>query len=255
MNLLKKIVIKILQWFFGNPNIFLKTKDIILTNPSEHLYRSAKYIKSKNLNIPNDKFLILDIGAANGNTSRFFSKKFPECQVIGFEPIKSMAKIAEENCFSSKKIKIRNLALGKLKENRKFHVTQDKLSSSYFEINTNQLNNINQKHKDKFQIKEIVEVQCSTLDDEFQNENVLLMKIDTQGSELDILTGGKQLLNSTNFILIEMSTHYLYNGGSFYFQTDSFLRENGFALVDIYVTYRPNGKISEYDALYEKIKN
>jgi FkbM family methyltransferase len=253
MNQIKSILIRFLQWCFKSPVVFLKVKDIIFTNPAEHLHRSVKYISSKKILNGKDKFLILDIGASNGNTAKYFSKNFPECTIIGFEPIKDIAKFAAENCSSLKNIHIRNYALGKIIEKRNFYVTSDKLSSSFYDVEWKHLEKTNKNHQNKFQVQEVAEVDCTTLDNEFQSEKILLIKIDTQGSELDILEGGKTILNSTHFILIELSTHELYKGGCSYFQVDSFLRENGFCLVDIYVTYRPKGKLAEYDALYEKI--
>lgn len=58
-------------------------------------------------------------------------------------------------------------------------------------------------------------VKSTTLDyllyRKFKNENIDLIKIDTQGSELDILKGSKKILRNTKNIIIEISeTNYNY---------------------------------------------
>ena len=52
-----------------------------------------------------------------------------------------------------------------------------------------------------------------TLDNLFQNETFDLIKIDTQGSEIDILNGGQNLVKSTKGIILEVS-YKEYNIGS-----------------------------------------
>ena len=94
-------------------------------------------------------------------------------------------------------------------------------------------------------------MRVSTLDDEFKDPPcVLLIKLDTQGTEIEILKGGVETLKKTRFILTEMNNHLLYKRTCQYYEVDEFLRSQSFRLADIVVTYRGDLGVTEYDALY-----
>ena len=253
---MKKIIIKIIQGFLSpfisNPKIFLKTKDIIFLNPAEHLYRLIQYIKSQKTNFIG--MTIIDIGCADGGTSVYFAKAFNQCKVIGYEPIPFQFGIAKMKAEKHENIRIKNIALSNFIGTANFNITANFLSSSINEIQQNQLNKETKEHQKKFEIIEKQEVQVTTLDEEYKNiENILLIKMDTQGTELKVLEGGKNTLQKTKFVLIEQSNHQIYKDSCSYFETDEFLRKNGFGMVDIIVTYRKNGCVTEFDAIYQKL--
>lgn len=56
------------------------------------------------------------------------------------------------------------------------------------------------------------------------------MKLDTQGSELDILRGATTLLTQTSLIEIEVEFSEIYEGQPLFADVDSFMRANGFVL-------------------------
>nr|WP_249593332.1 FkbM family methyltransferase [Escherichia coli] len=55
-----------------------------------------------------------------------------------------------------------------------------------------------------------------------------MLKIDTQGSELNILVGGEQVLNNTLCIQLEVSFIPLYEGQPSFGEIDVYLRKHGF---------------------------
>ena len=73
------------------------------------------------------------------------------------------------------------------------------------------------------------------------------LKIDTQGSELQILEGAKGLLEQQRIYVlkVEVSTIPVYKGQALFSDIDLFLRKYGFILVD-FMTYR-----KEYKPLFE----
>lgn len=101
-------------------------------------------------------------------------------------------------------------------------------------------------------------VTVTTLDNYFKdiiNDNVsaALMKIDVQGSELNILRGGeKNILPKTNVIILEMSNHDSYSGAAKYFEIDEYLRNHGFTLFGNYCLYVQNKPVkqNEWDSIY-----
>ena len=249
---MKTIIIKLLQVLVANKSIFLKLKDTVFCNPAEHLYRVTKYSHkyySGKLHLP-----IIDIGAADGQTAAFFAQNFPNSTVIGYEPISKMFQIAQKANEKNKRIIVKQIALYNSVGENSINITANYLSSSINNLNSSEIYEQADEHKKKFEIIEKQKIVTSTLDEETKNlEEIFLIKIDTQGTELDILNCGVQALKKTHLLLIEMSNHGLYQNGCQYYEVDQFLRKHDFRLVDTIVVYRPDGIMQEYDAIYENI--
>ena len=235
-----------------NHFIFYYVKDNFFTNPSEHLLRTIKLIKKRKTDFKGS--VIIDVGCANGSTTLFFAKHFKDLKVYGYEPYLKLFESAKLKCNNYKNIILRNIALGEKEGNAILNVTANSLSSSLNELNDFQINLFPDEHKSKFQLVEKQNVELTTVDKEFDNvKNILLIKIDTQGTELSILKGAIKSLKKTRYVLLEMNNHEIYKDGCQYHQVDEFLRNNSFKLADLVVSFRNQGKVEEYDALYENI--
>jgi hypothetical protein len=82
-------------------------------------------------------------------------------------------------------------------------------------------------------------VDVSMLDGELAGIcSILILKIDTQGSELNILEGGQITLRKTHFVLVEMLNHKTYVNSKGYYEVDEYLRAHGLRLRNITVEYR-----------------
>ena len=246
---MKNSIIKFLQFLFSNPGFFLKFKDTAFCNPAEHLYRTVKYIDIHRLNTFGSH--IIDVGVADGATCNFFSEHFPNHKVVGFEPVKASFDFAVTKTKHNDRIKLNNMALSDSKGESFVHITKDSLSSSLNEIDYSQLADTENNYSEKFDKIESQRIMTSRMDDELTSvEKILLIKIDTQGTELTVFKGAIETLKRTKLILIEMNNHHLYKNSCQYYEVDDFLRLNNFILRDIYVTYRDKGVMKEYDALY-----
>lgn len=248
---MKRLIIRFLQSLVSKPSVFLKLRDTVFCNPAEPFFRLTDYIRKHR----GDKqhLPILDIGAADGATAHYFSKTFPKAPVIGFEPIVKMFRIAQKANEGNPKVTIRNLALYNTIGKKEINITANFLSSSIHELNNTEISHQPGAQQDKFSLIEKQEVRTSTLDEETKSlEEILLIKIDTQGSELHILRSGIETLKKTHLVLVEMNNHELYKNGCQYYDVDEFLRKQQFRLVDMIVVYRPDGLAMEYDAIYER---
>ena len=65
---------------------------------------------------------------------------------------------------------------------------------------------------------------------EYAIENVDAIKLDTQGSELDILRGATTALRTCSMIDIEVEFNAIYEGQPLFCDVDRFMRDNGFVL-------------------------
>lgn len=61
-------------------------------------------------------------------------------------------------------------------------------------------------------------------------QSIDYIKIDTQGSELEILKGGDSIIDTTRCIDIEVEFNPIYEGQTLFGETDTFLRSKGFVL-------------------------
>jgi FkbM family methyltransferase len=242
--LIKKINVFFFKSSFDEKKIILK--DVFFTFDSENITRVIKLIK-KTQNKINDKSTIIDVGAFNGETAKLLSKAFPATKIIAFEANLEVYKQAVKNCSRQGNIEFLNYAISNKNETIDFYVTNNSVSSSLNKIN----NSGTKDYEHELDIKQKVSVNAKRLDEYTDIEAILLLKIDTQGNELKVIEGAKEMLKKTAFVLVEMSNHNIYIDGCKYFEVDEMMRNNNFTLVDIIVTYRKDGfLINEYDAIY-----
>ena len=137
------------------------------------------------------------------------------------------------------------MALSDKEGNLAFHIADNSLSSSYKIISENK----------QFQTLKSIIVPSFPLDTIMFKENKIMeidiLKLDVQGAELDVLNGAKETIKKTKMIVVEQSVRSPYEGGSMYYEVDNYLRNEGFELLDIIITFRKDGLVlTEYDSIY-----
>lgn len=98
------------------------------------------------------------------------------------------------------------------------------------------------------------EVQQYTIDTTFQEAAFDLIKIDTQGSELDILRGGEKIAKQAKGILLEVSVEKYNEGAPLYDEVVQFMQNYGFVeketLAEFKITTDYNLKVHQKDILF-----
>jgi FkbM family methyltransferase len=215
----------------------------IVNNGYLHIERSIDILKARSI----DKGLILDIGAASGETCILFSKAFPSVIVHGFEPIAKTFQLLSKNIESYKNIKVHHTALGSAKSTSKINIMSRITSSSLFQSEPNS----NFNGENYFDTIGVEEINIEKLDSMInQNQNVMLIKMDVQGFELEVLKGAIETLKRTRFVLLEMQNHEIYIGAPKYYVLDEFLRNSDFELFEMIPSIREANQIKEFDAIY-----
>jgi FkbM family methyltransferase len=200
---------------------------------------------------------LVDVGASGGlqedwrAAGRFL-------QIIGFEPDKE----AYEELKKTDGIYL-NSALYNEKKELDFFLTKKQMVSSIYQPNREFLNKF--PNSERFDILRNERISCDSLDNQLKINGISdvdFIKLDTQGSELDILHGAKKTLDSVFGLEIEVEFSHLYDGQALFSDVDSFVRECDFQLFDLKPHYwkrrkgvrygKGKGQIIFADALYLK---
>lgn len=176
-------------------------------------------------------FNLLEIGAAKtGKTKEPFYKildYFPHSKIIGFEIDKRVCD--KMNSEASEGIKYYPYALGKANEKKKLYNTQAPMCTSLYKPNEKLISLYN--NLDFAYLKNETEIETITLDNFISKnsiDNLDFIKIDTQGSELDIFNGGKNSLKNVIKIICEVEFVPIYEDQPLFGDVNKFLNENGF---------------------------
>ncbi len=178
--------------------------------------------------------VVVDIGCRWGFAERFLSE---ECQksfkIFGFDPDQAECSRLQASyshlqggyvtCVPiglAGAPGLRNLYLTKEPACSSLHPPSQFLSEKYPAL-------------DCISLKKIISTHVTTLDlwaTENKLQTIDYLKIDTQGSELEILKGGDEIINTTRCIDIEVEFNPIYEGQTLFGETDTYLRSKGFVL-------------------------
>jgi len=209
-------------------NSFLHSQDVV------------ELLTSKNVKVRN----IFDVGAHRGEWTLAISKYLnKDVRVTMFEPSPhhkaNLDAIA--NQFGYRYLSI---ALGKSKSVIDFYTTGGTGDSFYEEI----------AHQNKSRIAPI-SIEVETLDNVIENFSLVppdLLKLDCQGSELDILKGGKKTLDLVSGIILEASILECNKGAPLMGEIVSYLDEKGFFPFSLSEVHNRSGVLNQLDLVFLK---
>ena len=110
-----------------------------------------------------------------------------------------------------------------------------------------------QANKFDTKIDKVIQVETKKLDDvvfNFNNLSNIFLKIDVQGSELDVLKGAKKLLKKINFIFIECSLVPFYENQMLFDEIVVFLNKYGFKLLSLNNVTVVSNECIQFDCLF-----
>jgi FkbM family methyltransferase len=188
---------------------------------------------------------LLDIGAHIGTFSWGFLQVFPDCVPTLIEPNpfcqEDLAKLPFERHAVAASCETGRAELFLTKE------WLQSTGSSLYRENT-------EFFRDEVTFKQ--EVDKVRLDDLFRGRRFDFVKIDTQGSELDVLMGGQEVLRQADYILVEVSLVEFNLGAAKAEQVFAQLAAMGFRCVDVTDFHRlqgvQDGGLLQMDFLFER---
>lgn len=190
---------------------------------------------------------VLDIGAWRGTWARSFTQIFPYANILLFEanPI-SQPYLIESG------YKYFNTLLWKYPNvEKEFYTLTEDLSN----INTGSSLYIENTPVYNEQTTVVKKLKTETLDNLLDNNsinNINFIKIDVQGSELDIFEGAEKMFknNFIEFILMELSLKEYNKGTPDFYQYLNYMEKKGFYPFDIFEIHEWQERVLQIDVLF-----
>ena len=232
-----KILMQIIKNFFVKSfrkfgYEILGRKKIVKHNSFDAIHA---YLLKNLLNI-NKEILIFDVGANEGDSITRFRNLFTNPQIHSFEPTEDLFKKIKKN-FNLSNLPLNNYALGKNKAKRNFYIYNYHRVNSFYPMENNSKYK-KQRTKNNFENEKVKLVDVVSIDDyclKNKISRINLLKIDTQGSEAEVLLGAKNFLGNQLIDIIELE--YIFgiahqNANSLY-DIEKTLNANNYKLIAI----------------------
>ncbi|GAK50573.1 methyltransferase FkbM [Candidatus Moduliflexus flocculans] len=187
---------------------------------------------------------VIDVGAAYGTWPLY--QAFPNAFHLLIEPVEEFYPALRGVVARLPHAELICAAATRRSERLTIHVHPDLIRSSCYEED---------EDSDVNGIERIV--QGITLDELCQQQKLAgpyLMKIDTQGAELDVLSGAEKTLLDAEMVILEVSCFQFFKGGPQFYECIQFMNAHGFVVYDIFdLQYRLfDGAMSQVDIAFVK---
>src|SRR3989338_6411354 len=169
--------------------------------------------------------VIIDVGVGNGTS--FLTNVFPESQYLWIEPLaefeprlKALSERFNGNYVCACAGKERGKILLNVSKNS---IASLEVSSSYeYESGTHELSDMSKREVDV--------VTLDGLQDKYNLDRDLLLKLDVQGAELDVLDGARKVLTACEMVILEVSFFGFQKGTPEFFDAMSYMKNIGFVI-------------------------
>lgn len=226
-------------------NVPIDTEKEFLAHLSEELIARQSFLSYYGIN------KLLDVGANIGQYAGLMRRIGYQGKIVSFEPLSSAFAGLQTNSQHDDNWQCENFALGNKEEKATIHISGNSYSSSLLDILPT---HIAYDADSEYVSDETIHVR--RLDDVFQNycepEDVVMLKIDTQGFEKNVLEGAKKSLKKITLLQLEISIEPLYDKEILFVEMVNFLQQIGFELFTLENGIRnpENGKLLQVDGIF-----
>jgi FkbM family methyltransferase len=175
---------------------------------------------------------VIDVGANTGQFAEFV-RKYVGYQglIVSLEPIPALVAQLRAASANDPKWEVRHLALGRTAGRARFYVTTNTEFSSFLTVNRDAYD-----FGEMTDVRESINVDVDTLDtlvpeimERFGVRNIHL-KLDTQGYDLEVLTGGERILDSIASLQTELAVCRIYDGMPDFREVSRYIEEHDFII-------------------------
>jgi FkbM family methyltransferase len=226
--MLKKILEKIKK---KSSRKYIRNSQLIKSRNEGHLKR-LRFYKNKGIDFNN----VLDIGACNGSWSLLLKSIFPEANILMVEANNDKEHILK---------KIGNYKIALLSSQADKEVNYYKSVSGDASGNSIYLENTNYKFIPERRITTTLKLIVP------KDADYDLIKMDVQGSELDIIKGGLDIIKKSKFLLLELQIFEYNKDAPMLSDVLTFLKKINFDLVDVFdLLYSSTGSLIQIDGFF-----
>ncbi len=168
---------------------------------------------------------VVDVGAAFGTFARECAGIFPSARYLLVEPLTECHPSLQGITRELEDAELFPCAAGAVAGQRVLHVHPDLEGSSFFEERED--SDVNGRPR---------AVAVETIDAIVARAGAagpILIKIDTQGAELEVLAGATATLQRTEMVIAEVSLFRFFAGGPLLHEVVAFMRSRGFVVYDV----------------------
>jgi FkbM family methyltransferase len=194
--------------------------------------------------------VVYDVGAANG--THYLYEAFPRALHVLFDPLPSHIECLKKS-FSDPRFEIHEVALGSEKTLGTLHVPSTATGRKTWSSLQGITDRMQAYMKERGASTEGIAIQVPIYPlDHYVRQGPCVIKIDTEGSELEVLKGATTALKQCQLLIIELSIFPRFIGEGRFAEIVSFLHAQGFELFDIpnLMYPLPNSDLSHIDATF-----
>lgn len=178
---------------------------------------------------------IIDIGVGDEG-SPFLYERFDDAFYISIDPVAESEEAVNEHLSSDQNVFIEK-ALGSSTGEIELEVSNKTSRTSLYERTD---------YDSKSEITEKRMIELDTLDRVISDHDIQspsLLKIDTEGGELEVLKGGKKTLEKVDYVVLEMPLTKNFENSYTFSDAILFMKENGFEVFQILKAHNRNSDV------------
>jgi FkbM family methyltransferase len=197
------------------------------------------------MNEADQRGIFFDVGANTGQTIQLLEKYFPAGNIYAFEPGKSAFNELKRKFTGNRSLHLENIALGSNEEVKEFFENTFSTMSSFLHLGKEGWGEVIEKTK----------IKLTSIDQFCKKENIShinILKSDTQGFELEVLNGAKEMLSNKaiQFVYLEINFIELYKELPTFSDIYNFLNGYGYKLLRFYDFNYYENAVGWSDALF-----
>ena len=213
-------------------------------------HRVAAAIEHESVSFTHSFRTIIDVGAHHGQFALFASHQYPNARLHCVEPLpEALPKL--EAVLPRGRAVIHRFAAARASGFRDYHVSRCSDSSSLLAITDLYTTAFPGTEQARTAV-----VECRRLDQFLAPDDLdqpCLLKIDVQGSELEVLEGAQGIFGCIDEVLVECSFVEFYRGQALIDDVVSYLRARGFRLTGVFSVVRDAiGQCLQADVLFAR---
>lgn len=194
--------------------------------------------------------MVIDVGANRGQFALVARHLWPNARIVSFEPLPQAAALCKSVMHNDPQFVLFESAVGTTSGTSTINVTTADDSSSLLPLGD--------QHKELYgsSVAEQLQVRTEPLAGFIEATECpasTLLKIDTQGFELEVLKGSEQVLSCISHVYAELSFVELYTGQPLASEVIAYLYSRGYELVGVYnLASDRTGKPIQADMLFAR---